>query len=282
MKIGLGTYTYFWQIAAREGDGGFLATMLDEAALLGAEVFQICDYPPLDELDAAQLRRLRRHAEALGLELEIGTRGVTTEHLIRYLDLAEALGSRFVRSMFSQAGETPELDEAVRHLAAALPAYRSAGVTLGLETYEQVSADDTVRTIEQLGSDHFGVCLDPANGIGAYEMPQDTIARTAPYVVGVHVKDFDFARREGGQGFTVTGRALGEGALDLDGMLAAIAEHDRDVNLILEHWVPAAEDDERTIAVEREWTRRGMAELLRRAERAVLPADEVAHSARES
>jgi sugar phosphate isomerase/epimerase len=166
--------------------------------------------------------------------------------------------------MFSRAGETPELGEASRQLAAVLPAYRSAGVTLGLETYEQVSAADTVRVIDELGTDHFGVCLDPANGIGSYEMPQDTIARTAPYVVNVHVKDFDFARREGGQGFTVTGRALGEGALDLDGMLAALTTHGRDVNLILEHWVPAAADDERTIAVEREWTRRGMAELLRR------------------
>jgi sugar phosphate isomerase/epimerase len=121
-----------------------------------------------------------------------------------------------------------------------------------------------VRTIEQLGTDHFGICLDPANGIGAYEMPQDTIAVTAPYVVNVHVKDFDFARREGGQGFTVTGRALGDGALDLDGMLATLGAHGRDANLILEHWVPADDDEERTIEVEREWTRRGMAELLRR------------------
>lgn len=264
MKTGLGTYTYYWQIAAHAGDPGFLDIMLEEAAGLGAKVFQVCDYPPLDDFDQARMRGLRRRADVLGLDLEVGTRGVRAEHLARYLRIAETLEARFVRSMFSNAGETPRLDEAVRELAEALPLYRQAGVTLGLETYEQVSVADMIGVIDDLGRDGFGVCLDPANGIGAYEMPQDTIARTAPYVVNVHVKDFDFARREGGQGFTVTGRALGDGALDLDGMLAAVASNGRDANLILEHWVPLGPDEASTIETEREWTRRGMAELLRR------------------
>src|SRR5690606_20683827 len=114
----------------REGDDGFLEVMLDEAALLGAEVFQICDYPPLEEFATARLAQVRRHAESLGLELEIGTRGVSREHLTRFLRLAEELDARFVRSMFSRAGEPPSLDDATRHLEAALPGFRSAGVTL--------------------------------------------------------------------------------------------------------------------------------------------------------
>lgn len=261
MKIGLGTYAYFWQIASRRGDDAFLETMLDEAVELGAQVFQVCDYAPLDGFGASRLAQIRRHAESLGLELEVGTRGVDATHLARYLGIAEALNARFVRSMFSRAGEEVVLGDASRELKMALPGFRAAGVTLGLETYEQVSAADTVRVIEQLGADHFGVCLDPANGIGSYQMPQDTIAITAPFVVNIHVKDYDFARREGGQGFTVTGRALGDGALDLQGMLAAVAGHGRNPNLILEHWVPRAADDEDTIARERSWTRQGMKQL---------------------
>ena len=197
MKIGLGTYTYFWQIAARGDDDSFLEEMLEDAAGHGGQVFQICDYPPLDGFDAARLRSVRREAEALGIELEIGTRGVTSEHLERYLEIADALGARLVRSMFSRAGEVPDLAQATRELASALPRYRASGVTLGLETYEQVPVTDMLRIIDELGTERFGVCLDPANGIGAYEMPQDTIARTAPYVVNVHVKDFAFARRGG-------------------------------------------------------------------------------------
>jgi sugar phosphate isomerase/epimerase len=266
MKIGLGTYTYFWQISSRRGDDGFLETMLDEAAQLGGQVFQVCDYPPLNDFSASRLSQVRRHAESLGLELEVGTRGVDADHLERYLGIAEALGARFVRSMFARAGEDVVLASASRELKKALVAYRASGVTLGLETYEQVSAADTVRVIDELGTDCFGVCLDPANGIGSYELPQDTVATTAPYVVNVHVKDFDFARREGGQGFTVTGRALGEGAYDLSGILAALATHGRDPNLILEHWVPYDTDDDSTIARERAWTRHGMTTLLSQRE----------------
>ncbi|MGW0984541.1 hypothetical protein ACWD33_27425, partial [Streptomyces xiamenensis] len=39
--------------------------------------------------------------EDLGLTLELGTRGVRTEHLARYLEIAEALGVNPVRTAWS-------------------------------------------------------------------------------------------------------------------------------------------------------------------------------------
>lgn len=260
MKIGTGTYAYYWRIDSRGADASLLPEMLTESAALGAEVFQICDFAALEGLERAQLRTLRRQATDVGLDLEIGTRGVEAGHLGRFLQLAEELEVSLVRSMLSAAGESPDLDQAVRELERALPAYRRAGVTLGLETYEQVTVEETIDVIERVGADRLGICLDPANSVGAFEMPGSTIERTAPYVVNIHVKDFGFGRREGGQGFTLTGRALGEGSLDLDGMVDAVARY-RDVNLILEHWVPWQEDEAATLRLEADWTARGMAAL---------------------
>lgn len=258
MKIGTGTYTYFWRIAAAGGDPGILDKMLEECSELGAEVFQICDFAPLESFDDGALRRLRHRADELGIELELGTRGIDPAHLDRYRRMALVLGVRFVRTILSRAGEAPDLSAAARQLRTIMAGYRQSEITLGLETYEQVSLDDTLRLIAQVGEDHLGICLDPGNSIAAFEMPDSLIQRAAPHVVNVHVKDFGFARREGGQGFTLTGRALGNGSLDLDRMVDAVTTFRPDVNLILEHWVPWQEDQATTLALEQEWTAHGM------------------------
>ena len=47
---------------------------------LGVEVFQICDYPVVADLDDGERRRLRA-ASSAGVRLELGTRGITPDHL---------------------------------------------------------------------------------------------------------------------------------------------------------------------------------------------------------
>ena len=71
-------------------------------------------------------------------------------------------------------------------------------MTIGLETYEQVSTDDLIQVVEGVGSPFLGVCLDPANSVARLELPVDVIDRTAPFVVNMHVKDFTFTRQAGG------------------------------------------------------------------------------------
>ena len=93
-----------------------------------------------------------------------------------------------------------------------IPAYEQAGVTLALETYEQVPVATLVDIVEQVDSPTLGICLDPGNCVAALELPTDTIARTAPYVRNLHVKDFAFTRKDGWVGFTFAGCPLGEGS----------------------------------------------------------------------
>ncbi|GGX73138.1 sugar phosphate isomerase/epimerase family protein [Streptomyces minutiscleroticus] len=265
-RYGISTYAYFWRISQRAPKPMPLQDMLRDTAGLGGQVFQICDYAPIESYDAARLADVRAAAADLGLTLELGTRGVRTEHLLKYLDMAEHLGVTLVRSMLNTADHRPAADEATALLRKAAERYADAGVTLGLETYEQVSTDGLVSVVERVDSPYLGVVLDPGNSVARLERPVDVVAATAGHVVNIHVKDFAFTRRDGWVGFTYAGCPLGEGLLDYDGMIAAVEEArpGRDINQIVEHWLPWQDEGyEATARLEHQWTQHSITTLLR-------------------
>jgi 3-oxoisoapionate decarboxylase len=247
MAIGLSTYAFFWRKLS-------LHDMLKQTNELGCTVFQICDYPAVESLSTAELADLRDTAADLGVELELGTRGIAPEHLHRYLDLCNQLGATLLRSMLYTATHRPSTSEAVALLTEAMPAFESHGVTLALETYEQVPTADLVSVIEAVDSDALGICLDPANCVAGLELPHDVVDRTAPYVKNMHIKDFAFARQAGWVGFTLAGCPLGEGLLDYDEMVAVVDPASRGINQIVEHWLSWQDDAETTCLLENQWT----------------------------
>ncbi|GGZ59962.1 sugar phosphate isomerase/epimerase family protein [Streptomyces rochei] len=264
MAYGISTYAYFWRISDRAPEPMTLPAMLRDTAALGGEVFQICDYAPIESYDAARLADVRATADDLGLTLELGTRGIRPEHLLKYLDTAGELGVTLVRSMLNTADHRPGTAEAVALLKEAVPRYADAGVTLGLETYEQVATDDLVDVVRAVDDPHLGIVLDPGNSVARLERPVDVVTATAPYVVNIHVKDFAFTRRDGWVGFTYAGCPLGEGLLDHDGMVAAVRPAERGINQIVEHWLPWQDEGyDATARLEHQWTQHSIDTLLR-------------------
>lgn len=264
MAYGISTYAYFWRISDRAPEPMTLPAMLRDTAALGGEVFQICDYAPIESYDAARLADVRATADDLGLTLELGTRGIRPEHLLKYLDTAGELGVTLVRSMLNTADHRPDTAEAVALLKEAVPRYADAGVTLGLETYEQVATDDLVDVVHAVDDPHLGIVLDPGNSVARLERPVDVVTATAPYVVNIHVKDFAFTRRDGWVGFTYAGCPLGEGLLDHDGMVAAVRPAERGINQIVEHWLPWQDEGyDATARLEHQWTQHSIDTLLR-------------------
>lgn len=257
--IGLGTYAFFWEGASVLPDGRNpeplpLTGMLRRTAELGLRLFQICDYAPLLGFSAAELREVRAAADDLGIRLELGTKGVAPAHLASFLEIADVLGARYLRSMVFAPDSRPTLAEAERMLRDALPAFEAAGVQLGLETYEQVSSTDLVALVEQIGSPNLGICLDPANTVAALENPREVVERCAPHVNGIHVKDFAFSRRDGWVGFTLAGARMGEGLLDFAHLMQTVDPAARGITRIVEHWLPWQGDLTNTVALERDWT----------------------------
>lgn len=259
--IGLSSYAYFWRASERVERPMTLGDMLRDARALGADLFQICDYAPLDDFTDDELAATRALAVEIGLTLEIGTRGTDPRHLDRYLALAVALGATLVRSMWTSGDDRPDIVESDTRLRQVLPSYEAAGVTLALETYEQVSSTELVALVRSIGSPNLGICLDPANTVANLELPSDVTARCLPFVVNWHVKDFDFTRQAGWVGFSLVGVPLGEGRLDYDAMLRDLDPAARGINQIVEHWLPWQDDEETTVRLEAEWTEQNLSYL---------------------
>ena len=262
--IGLSTYAFFWQHSDRASPALSLPEMLHRTRLMGASLFQICDYLPMLEYSDEQLNSLRICASELDMTLELGTRGILPAHLERFLHMADILGVKLVRSMLNAPGHQPTLAEAEILLKQSLPAYESSGVSIALETYEQVHSNDLIALVETLGSSALGICLDPANCVANLEKPTEVIDHCSPYVKDIHVKDFVFTRRGGWVGFTLEGSKLGEGLLDLDYMLDAVNPLQRGINLVIEHWLTWRDDISETTRVEDEWTWHNLTYLMQK------------------
>ena len=172
--IGLSTYSFFWQWHETAPRPLTLPGIVAKTASWGVDLLQLCDYPALDGYDAAQAADLGAVGRDLGVAYELGTRGLDTAHLLHYLELAGRLDVTLVRSMVKRE----EVDDAPELLAKVFPAYEDAGVTLALETYEQVADPDPRRPGRRASAPPtLGICLDPANVVAA---PRDTRGRRRP------------------------------------------------------------------------------------------------------
>jgi len=180
VTIGLGTYAFFWQWHATAETPLSLTDMVDRTADLGVHLFQICDYPAVESYDSSDLDQLRVRATKRGVRLELGTRGVRPQQLRRYLEMAHRLDATLVRSMINTADHRPSPDEAVELLTSVAPAFEEAGVTVALETYEQVPVNTLVDIVTRVGSPAIGICVDPGNCIAALELPTATVEARTP------------------------------------------------------------------------------------------------------
>lgn len=259
--IGLGTYAFFWQHSDRVPEPLSLRGAFEATRALDVDLFQICDFAPLEGMSDADARESARVAHDLGLSIQLGTKGVAPSRLARFLALAEIFDARLVRGMLFAPDSRPTLRDAESWLREVLPSYEAAGVTLALETYEQVATGDLVALVERIGSPALGICLDPANVVARLESPRACVELTAPLVRNVHVKDFAFARQDGWVGFTYSGAPMGDGLHDYPHLRRAVRPSERGVDEIIEHWLPWQGDASTTIRTEREWTRRTLEHL---------------------
>lgn len=259
--IGLSTYAFFWQHSSDAPKPLDLAGMLRRTKEHNVHLFQICDYGPLDHMEDPELTDIRALANELGITLELGTRGISGDHLANYLRMAKILNVKLVRSMVNTAVHQPTQNEAAELLAAILPTYEQAGVTIALETYEQVSTSNLAELIQKVDSPNLGICLDPANTVARLEHPREVIDVAAPHVVNIHVKDFTFSRKDGWVGFSLVGSPMGAGMLPYDYLLEQVRPAERGINQVIEHWLPMLETIEITIQTEKAWTEHNLAYL---------------------
>lgn len=257
MKLGISSYTYSWSVGVRgyplPPEPLTAPNLLDRAARMGVHVVQIADNLPLHRLSESELDSLKKRAEGLGINIEVGTSGIAHEHLRTYLQLAKHFKSPVLRLVMDTAYHRPPVDEVVDTLKAIVPEFEQADVCLAIENHDRFASNILNGILERVGSTHAGICLDTANSFGALEGPEVVLQTLAPWVVNLHVKDFIIYRASHRLGFTIEGHPAGKGRLDIPWLLNELRSNNRDPNAILEQWTPPAEKLEDTIARECKW-----------------------------
>jgi 3-oxoisoapionate decarboxylase len=269
MRLGIGTYTFTWAIGVPGWPPAKPMSafdLLDEAARLKVKVVQFCDNLPLVKLAESELEVFHRRALELGLELELGTRGLAPENLRANLRLAQRLDCSFLRLVIDSPGDEPSADEAVARLQAVLPEFTAVGVRLALENHDRFHSTTLAGMVERLGRENAGICLDTVNSFGALEGPEVVVRNLGPHTLCLHVKDFVVRRVSHQMGFVVEGCAAGRGRLNVPWLLEMLEPVSHPFNAILETWVTPGNVLEETILRERAWAEEGvryLRELIR-------------------
>ncbi len=259
MRLGLGSYAYGWAVGGVPGHPPPARPMtafglLERAASMGVRVVQYADNLPLGRLPAAERAALRRDAEAAGVRVELGTRGIAPGHLRAQLALAAEFGADLLRVVTDTAEHRPTEAEAAAALREVAPEFERAGVCLAVENHDRFPAAALRRLMEAAASPAVGVCLDTANSFGAQEGVASVADALAPWVANLHVKDYAVRRLPHLMGFLVEGRPAGQGDLDVPWLLALVrARAPRPVTAVLELWPPPEPALDATLAKEAEW-----------------------------
>jgi sugar phosphate isomerase/epimerase len=229
--------------------------VVQRAKDLGVHVVHFLDNLPLDKCDEDVIRDAGEFARQHRIEVEIGTRGTDPEHLLRYLQIAERMGARLIRTMGGWHGAPSSLGEIDHNLRKVLPAFGQAGVRIALENYEAYRTSDLAALVGRIDHPALGICLDLTNSFGALESADEILRNLVPFTINVHLKEFAVERLEFLMGFAFRGKPTGRGMLPIQKMFAALSAASRQANVIVEQWPPFQETLAKTIELELNWAR---------------------------
>ncbi len=210
--------------------------LLDFAAKNGVDVAHFSEPRFLGSLEDAHLRKVKEHADRLGIALEVGfgsicptsTRfnredGSATEQLLKMFRVAKTLGSPFVRcylgSSQDRAGDIP-LDQHIENTIASCKSVRSQALDMGMKIAIENHAGDMQALqlkalIEEAGPDYVGALVDAGNAAWTLEDPHHTLESLAPYALSSGVRDSAIWLTD--MGAEVMWVPLGEGNVDIEG-----------------------------------------------------------------
>lgn len=216
---------------------------LDYSAKLGVQMAHFSEPRFLGTLEEGHLRKVRAHADRLGIALEVGmgsicplskrfaaSDGPAEQQLIRMFGAAKILGSPIVRAYMGGGPDRvglPGLEACIEATVKTCRAVRSraldAGLKIALENHAgDLQAREMKMLIEAAGRDYVGSCLDSGNPVWAIEDPHLTLETLAPYVLTTHVRDSAVWEEPGG--IAVNWTAMGEGTIGIDRWVARFAE----------------------------------------------------------
>jgi sugar phosphate isomerase/epimerase len=239
----LGIVIHSYPIRPRT-DKGFVHPLrfLEFCRACGAAGIQL----PLGALTAENAHELRAAAEKHGMYVEGSVRPpkdkADVERFEKEVATSRECGATVARTVmspgrryeaFHSAKEYSEFaDTALASLRLAEPVVTRQKVTLAVENHKDYRTDELVGVMKAISSERVGVCVDTGNSIALLERPTETAEALAPWAAACHLKDMGV--EESPDGFLLSEVPLGDGFLDLKGIVGALKKARPAVRLSLE------------------------------------------------
>ena len=198
----------------------------------------------LTSLDAAYADRVRTKASEYGMYYEgIVTmpKGDNTAQFEAQVAAAKQAGATLVRSAclgsrryetFSDLASWQQfVKDAHGSIERALPILEKQKVALALENHKDWTIEQMVTLQQKYRSEYFGSCMDFGNNISLLDRP-GAVMQLVPFAISTHVKDIAVAPDDAG--FRMTEVPLGEGVVDVPGLVAATRAHHPNIRFSLE------------------------------------------------
>lgn len=256
VRLGISSYAFAWSV----GIPGYLPDkpmnafdLFTLVSKLGIHLIQVADNLPLHKLTNIELYNLIDMANKLNIDVEIGTRGIANNNLLKYLEIAKLFRSPILRVVIDTPGHHPSEDEIVYTIKSVIPKFEMAGIILAIENHDRFNSKTLSRIIYRIDSRYVGICLDSTNSFGTLERPQEVAKELGELVVNIHLKDFVIHRLNHNLGFIIEGTPAGEGMLNIPQFLDQIFSYGRNPSVILELWTPPEDDIKTTMEKEMQW-----------------------------
>ena len=209
--------------------------LIEYAAELGLDSCLLSDLYVFDSHDESYLKGIRDQAVAAGIQLHVGTGsvcptsssfntdfGTAEEHLALTIRVARILGSPVARCFLGSRQDRLGPEGIEPHMKSTVQVFRNlrsraleAGVRIAIENHAgDMQARETVRVIEEAGSDYVGATVDSGNATWSLEDPVRNLEILGPYAVSSGIRDSMVWEDEAGARFQWV--AMGDGCVDLE------------------------------------------------------------------
>jgi len=209
------------------------------------------------QLDPIKLADFRRHAEALGLYIEVGlpspnpvrrsrelgrvvTPAELTDELLSHVEAVAALsccharvyvGDRHDRFR-SDSPWNSQIEATIDVIERLTPRLKDLGIRLAIETHADLTGAELTAILDRLDPAVAGVTLDTGNLVMRLDDPVELAGRLAPRVLATHVKDAVLAFTP--RGLCWQARPVGSGILPMPDILAAVIARNPAIALSIE------------------------------------------------
>lgn len=254
MKIGISSWTYAWAIK----NGMDVYALLDKAINLKSEVLQIADNLPLYNISKETLKKVADIAKNHNIILEIGTKGIDKEKIDKYIEIAEILNVKLLRTLLHNENNTPSVTDAITILKSYVTELKNRDIVLAIENHDYYHSSQLRQIIHEVNDTNIGICLDPVNNFAQGESTREVLRNLAEDTMNFHAKDYTIKRKPSQLGFDIEGCPTGVGMLDLDMVCDALRN---DISWIIELWTPWQGDIESTVKLENQWAEESIQNL---------------------